>query len=174
GVRRRSRAAAQPAATPPGWWLVAADEADPAPAGREPSDGLADAELARVLSLPYAAGVREAADGRFGVRAWDRARAQPGWNLYVSGHAPEARLIGMDGRLLHRWRIPFAEAFPEATPNIESGFFRRAHLLANGDLLAIFQGFGLLRLDAASNLVWRYPAALFNDLWVSPDGQRIL
>lgn len=156
--------------TPSGWWLVAARDADEAPSG----DPATEDELARVLSLPYAAGGRPAGADRFGVRHWDRERAQPGWNLYVSGHAPEVRLIGMDGRLLHRWRFPFAEAFPEATPNIESGFFRRAHLLANGDLLAIFQGFGLLRLDADSNLIWRYPAALFNDLWVSPDGDRVL
>ncbi len=147
-----------------GWWGLAPTE----------GDARASEELARQLSLPYAAGVVRATAGRFGVRAWDRERAQPGWNLYVSGHALEAVLMAMDGRILHRWRLSFAEAFPGRIPTGDSGFFRRARLLADGRLLALVQSTGLIELDADSNVLWRYDAPLYNDIWVDPDEQRIL
>src|SRR5690606_24175263 len=41
-------------------------------------------------------------------------------------------------------------------------------------LLALVQGFGLIRVDAGSRLLWRFEEALFNDLWVSPAEDRIL
>jgi len=162
----RGRGGPIEAAAPPetwGWWNVAARDADP----------VADDELARVLSLPYAAGTAHASGDRFGVRFHDPARAETGWNLYASGHAPEAHLIAMDGRLLHRWRVPFSDSFPDRAPNGESGFFRRVRLLSNGDLLALVQGFGLVRVDAGSRVIWRFEDALFNDLWVSPAADRI-
>jgi hypothetical protein len=112
--------------------------------------------------------------GRFGVRAWDRERAQPGWNLYVSGHDLEAVLMAMDGKVLHRWRVRFADAFPGQKPTGDSGFFRRARLLSDGRLLALVQGSGLLELDPNSNVIWRHDAALFNDIWVAPDERRFL
>ena len=165
GVRRwsqRDAAAAPPA--PRGWWNLAPDDAQPR--SRE--------ALARELSLPYLAGVERAGAGRYGVRIWERAAAQPGWNLYVSGHAPEAILTAMDGTVLHRWGIPFARAFPGEKPTVDSGSFRRVKLLANGNLLAIFQGTGLVELDPESRLLWRYDVPVFNDLWVEPDERRIL
>jgi hypothetical protein len=163
-LRERSRSAAARPSETWGWWNLAVGDADPR----------SDQELARLLSLPYTAGGARATGTRFGVRAWERERAQPGWNLYVSGHAPEAVLLAMDGRVLHRWRIAFAEAFPGRAPGSESGFFRRAALLTDGSLLALFQGTGLVKLDRASRLVWRHEAALFNDLWVSAQEDRIL
>ena len=150
---------------PRGWWRPALGEADLAPVDRE--------ALARQLSLPYTAGVVRAS-GRFGVRAWDRERAAPGVNLYLSGHAPEAVLMAMDGAVLHRWRYPFERAFPEREPSDDTVFFRRAALLADGDLVAIYQGGGVVRLDARSRLVWRAQATPYNDLWVAPGGDRIL
>lgn len=150
---------------PRGWWRLALGEADFAPA---------DAEArARLLSLPYTAGAVRA-EGRFGVRAWDRERAAPGVNLYLSGHAPEAILMAMDGRVLHRWRYPFERAYPERAASDDTAFFRRAALLGDGDLIAIYQGGGVVRLDAGSRLVWRSEAIAYNDLWVAPGGERIL
>jgi len=163
-LRGRARRTEAPDAATWGWWNLAVADAD------RPRDE----ELARVLSLPYTAGTARATGDRFGVRVWDRARAQPGRNLYVSGHAPEAVLLGLDGRVLHRWRIPFAAAFPGRAPGPDSGFFRRASLLADGSLIALFQGTGLVKLDRDSRLLWRHEAALFNDLWVAPSGERIL
>lgn len=163
-LRERARSAAAVRAETWGWWNLAPEEAD----------ARAAADLARELSLPYLAGAERASGNRFGVRTWERARAQPGWNLYVSGHAPEAVLLALDGRVLHRWRIPFAAAFPGRAPGPDSGFFRRARLLDDGSLLALFQGSGLVKLDRDSRPLWIHEAALFNDLWVAPGGERIL
>ena len=164
--RARQPAVAGPVRdTPAGWWQLALGEAEPGAPDRE--------EMARHLSLPYAAGAVRAG-GRFGVRAFDRERAQPGLNLYVSGHAPEAILMTMDGRAVHRWRYPFERAFPEREPTNDCAFFRRAALLDDGGLVAIYQGGGVVRLDAGSRLVWRAAAAPYNDLWVAPGGERIL
>jgi hypothetical protein len=126
-------------------------------------------EAARTLSLPYSAGGARAG-GRHGVVFHDRARAFPGLNLYVSGHAPEAWLVDMEGRPLHRWRCPFARAFPGKRPDAESGYFRRARLLPDGTLLALFQGAGVVRLDRASRLLAAYDAGFYNDLDVDAAG----
>lgn len=150
-------------ARPPGWWSVDA-------AGAEGGGG---EELARQLSLPYAAGVVPAT-GAVGVVALDPQRVQPGVNLYVSGHRAEAILMSMEGTVLHRWRLPFERAFPGRTATIDSQFFRRAALLPDGDLVAIYQGGGVVRLDPDSRPIWTVPAAPYNDLWVAPDGERIL
>ncbi len=127
-------------------------------------------ELARVLSLPYTGTGREAT-GEAGVLLHDPERAYQGVNLYTSGHGPEALLIDMDGNLLHRWRLPFERAFPDRRPTVETPFFRRAHLLDGGDLLALFQGGGLVRLDRRSEIVWSHGAGLYNDLHLAEDGR---
>jgi outer membrane protein assembly factor BamB len=130
------------------------------------------AEIARLEALGYAAGSRPAGDRR-GVGAHDRARAWAGLNFYTSGHAPEAVLMDMDGRVLHRWRHAFDDVwkdFPQAWVNAGAGFFRRAHLYPNGDLLAIYEGLGLVKLDRDSQLVWASPIQAHHDLEVAPDG----
>lgn len=161
---RRTPDAALDARRPAGFWRVDARGAQAAP----------DEELARQLSLPYAAGTRRAAPGRTGVVAWSPAAAQPGWNLTVSGHGHEAILLAMDGTPLHRWRTTLDAAFPGAPRSSDAGSFRRAALLADGSLLALVQGTGLVRLDAHSRVVWLRAEPLFNDLWVSPAEDRIL
>lgn len=159
GARTES---AEPGSGSPGWWTVdvqGARAVDPE-------------ELARHLSLPYASGVVEAS-GETGVRKLDTERAQPGIRLYVSGHGPEATLISLEGKVLHRWRLPFESAFPGRPVSNDTQYFRRAALLPGGDLLAIYQGGGLVRLDRSSRPVWTVAAAPYNDLWIAPAGDRI-
>lgn len=141
------------------------------PAGRwrRIPSGTADENLARVLSLPYAQG-RIPAGGRTGVTRYEPSRSQPGANLYCSGHAPEALLVDMRGEVLHRWALPFDRAFPGRPPGRESVFFRRVRLLADGGLIVLFQGSGLVRLDRDSNIVWSRSAPVFNDFSVETDG----
>lgn len=134
----------------------------------------ADEALARQLSLPYAAGSVRATGGRAGVVAWSPAAAQPGANLYVSGHGHEAILLAADGRPLQRWRTTLTAAFPGVPRSPDYGCFRRAARLADGSLLAIVQGMGMVKLDADSRVVWTRAEPLFNDLWVAPDESRIL
>jgi hypothetical protein len=114
-----------------------------------------EAEIARLEALGYLGGYAPG-DGA-GVRVWDRDRATPGVNLYSSGHAATALLVGMDGRVLHRWALPFAEAFPDlhVASARATGAWRRVALRPeDGHLLAIHEGVGLVHLDARSRVVW--------------------
>lgn len=153
------------------------DESQLQPVGRwhRLGDRMAgDEDLARTLSLPYLAGSSPASGRGLGVLTLNRERVQPGVNLYVSGHAPEAILMDMEGRVLHRWHCPFERALPDRSPSIETGFFRRARLLPDGDLIALYQGGGLVRLNRDSEIVWSAGIGAYNDLFVDADDRIVV
>jgi hypothetical protein len=120
-------------------------------------------------ALPYAGG-SVAAPGVANVTIYDPDLAYDGLNLYTSGHAPEATLIDMQGKVLHRWSYPIDKVWPGVPYTIHSTFWRRAHLYPNGDLLAIFEGIGILKLDAESNLIWAYGGAAHHEAFVTENG----
>jgi hypothetical protein len=128
--------------------------------------------IGRLEAIGYLAGY-EAAGQATNVTLHLPEFAWPGVNLITSGHAPEALLTDMDGRVLHRWSYGFQDAFPElARGELESGmgYWRRAQLLENGDLLAIYEGHGLIRLDRHSNLIWANACRCHHDLYVDEAG----
>jgi len=107
--------------------------------------------------------------------------AHQGLNLYTSGHGPIAILMDMEGDELHVWKCDFDTAmrdFPEAKegtaeinrPEVDREFWRRAYLYPNGDLLAIFEGSAIIKLDKDSNLIWAVPNHAHHDLQVAEDG----
>ncbi|MFH1501577.1 MAG: arylsulfotransferase family protein [Candidatus Eisenbacteria bacterium] len=130
------------------------------------------AEVERLMALGYVGGsVPAGADA--GVTVHDAASAFEGLNFVVSGHAPEALLADMDGRVLHRWARSFEDVWPgRVLPRGEESqhFWRRAHLYPNGDVLAIFEGLGLIKLDSESKLLWVYDGFCHHDLDVLEDG----
>ena len=130
----------------------------------QPLEGDPD-ELARLLSLPYAAGGRPATIPGLGVVTWDRERAQLGLNLYVSGHASEALMIDMEGTLVHRWRAGLTEITGQRGNTIDNTYMRRVQLLANGDLIALWQNHGVARIDLRSRPVWARDLGAYNDLY---------
>lgn len=124
-------------------------------------------------AVPYLQGYRPAED-RPRVVVHDPAAVAPGLNLYTSGHAAQADLMDRDGRVLHRWRYPLRRLWPDlaANPtNAKLEYWRRAHLFPNGDLLAIYEGFGLVKLDARSNVLWAHRGGIHHDLEVLPNGE---
>ena len=136
-----------------------------------------ESEQARQLAaLGYAAGSRhpgqgDTADTAAVVRT---GKAQEGLNFYVSGHGPEAVLMDMDGNPVHRWRFEYERAFPNThlpTTPVGGGFWRRALLLPDGDVIAIFEGQGLIRIDYRSRLRWAAPIGAHHDLFRASDGQ---
>jgi len=125
-------------------------------------------------ALPYLAGYKRA-PGRSGVTLHLPGKARAGLNLIFSGHGPEAALIDMQGRVRHRWRMSYVEArrhAPALQPPLGNRpwAWRRGALLPDGALLAIFDGFGLIKLDRDSKLVWAFPKAAHHDLHVGRDG----
>lgn len=101
------------------------------------------------------------------MASWD------GLNLYTSGHRAEAVLTDMEGRVLHRWRYPLRRLWPDlaADPNAAKlEYFRRAHLFPNGDLLAVYEGQGLVKLDRGSRVLWAHRGGIHHDLAVTESG----
>jgi hypothetical protein len=125
-----------------------------------------------VEALPYLQGYRPAV-ARPVVVHHDRSASFPGLNLYTSGHRAEAILIDMEGRVLHRWRYPLRRLWPDLAADGNAAkleYFRRAHLFPNGELLAIYEGQGLVKLDRRSRVLWAYRGAIHHDLDVAENG----
>lgn len=133
-----------------------------------------DDKIAALETLGYVGGSREAGD-RSDVTIHDQDRVHGGLNLLVSGHAPEALLMTMEGEIVHRWRCAYRTAVPDnEIGEMEKGlfrdFWRRAHLFENGDLLAIFEGHALIKLDADSKLLWTWKEPVHHDIEVDSRG----
>ena len=129
-------------------------------------------KAAEVRAVPYLQGYRPAKD-RPQVVVRDAAAVAPGLNLFSSGHAAEAVLMDRDGQVLHRWRYPLRRLWPDlaADPdNAKLEYWRRVRLFPNGDLLAIYEGFGIVKLDARSNVLWSHRGGIHHDLDVLPNG----
>ncbi|MFL6290386.1 MAG: arylsulfotransferase family protein [Thermoanaerobaculia bacterium] len=123
--------------------------------------------------LPYLQGYRNA-ESRPLVVVRDPAAVSPGLNFYLSGHAAEAVLMDRGGRTLHRWRQPLRRLWPElaAEPGMAKlEYWRRAWLFPNGDLLAIYEGLGIVKLDARSTVLWSRRGGFHHDLQVLADGR---
>jgi hypothetical protein len=148
-----------------GWWM--------APEEQPRSDvELSQHEKAMLETLGYLPGY-EPAEARSGITVHNEARAQAGLNFYTSGHEPSALLMTMQGEILHRWSLTFERAFPQrrtARGHKWVEFWRRAHLFPNGDVLAIFEDNGVIKLDKNSKLLWRFYGEAHHDLDVAADG----
>jgi hypothetical protein len=152
------------------------DEALPAAAPVDPGQGkwrTAREEAADVRALPYLQGYKPAQD-RPAVVVRDAAAVAPGLNLVLSGHAAEAVLMDRDGKVLHRWRQPLRRLWPDLAKDPEMAkleYWRRAWLFPNGDLLGIYEGLGIVKLDARSHVLWSRRGGFHHDLQVMPDGR---
>jgi hypothetical protein len=151
------------------------DEAVPAAAPADPAQGkwrTAREEAADVRALPYLQGYK-AAEDRPTIVVRDPASVAPGLNLVLSGHAAEAVLMDREGRTLHRWRYPLRRLWPDLANDPEMAkleYWRRAWLFPNGDLLGIYEGLGIVKLDARSNVLWSRRGGFHHDLQVMEDG----
>ena len=137
-------------------------------------EGLTDeqrAEIAALEALGYAEG-KHSTDVPRGVTRHSAQRTDPGLNLVNSAHAAQAQLIDMRGEVLHTWALPFDKAFPDFPGRHKHrSFWRRTHLLDNGDLLAIFEGLGIIKMDKDSRLLWASTERAHHDMAPLPDGR---
>ena len=137
--------------------------------------------IQRLRSVGYVSGSQRAPDAS-GVTMHDESRAWEGLNLVVSGHAPEAYMMDMAGEVVHRWTCDVYKAWPDFDVEEHFGspgtnmhtFWHRAHLMPNGDLLAIFDGIGIVKLDKQSNVLWRNRNGAHHDLYVAENGDIYL
>ena len=120
-----------------------------------------------------------------GVTMYDPTAAFDGYTLYTGAGDAAAHLIGMDGRVLLEWRRPFSAVWNESAPfakpqSDELVFMDKARMLPNGDLIAIYVGaadtpwgYGMVKLDRESNVLWSYLAHTHHDFDIAPDGRII-
>lgn len=127
-------------------------------------------EVQRILSLPYLQGSISAPAVK-NITVYDANRAQDGVNVYNSGHEPAAFAIDMHGRVRHTWRYEIEKVWPDVPPTVHGSFWRRVHVYANGDLLAIFEGIGLIKIDRDSKLLWSYRNGCHHEVDVTDDGR---
>lgn len=118
-----------------------------------------------------------------GVTIDDAASVQPGYTLYSSGHEATAYLMTADGRVVHEWHRPFSSVWTADSPIRDplpdrNVYFRRLKAFPNGDLLALYEGsgdtpygYGMVKLDRDSNVLWRYFGRTHHDFDVGPDGR---
>jgi hypothetical protein len=159
-------ASAQEEEIPGRWRKLRSRRVDPNLSGEQRE------RIAQLEAIGYLSGSVEAST-LAGVTLHDSERAFQGLNFYTSGHAPEAVLMDMDGGVLHRWRHDFLDIWPDYPKgwlHTGAGFWRRAHLYENGDILAIFEGMGIIKLDKDSNLLWASPVTAHHDLHVTRGG----
>jgi arylsulfotransferase ASST len=120
---------------------------------------------------------------RKGVTVYDPARAENGVTLYAAGQEAAAYLIDMHGNVLHKWRRPYSTVWNK-TANVkkpqpdEFVYFRKVRMVGDGDLLAIYEGvgdtpygYGMVKLDRNSNVIWTYFGNTHHDFDVGPDGR---
>jgi hypothetical protein len=130
-------------------------------------------ELRKLQSLGYLAGSTPM-PSETGVVYLEAEHAQPGLNFFTSGHFPGAVLMDMEGNVLHEWEYAFLRAWPNKEEDAEADgadYWRWAYLFPNGDVLAIFEGLGLIKVDKDSNLLWKHWGGEHHDLEVTEDGE---
>ena len=118
-----------------------------------------------------------------GVTVYDPKRAADGLTLYTSTGEQKAVLISMTGEVLHAWQLPFSAVWDELAAVVKPQpdsllYWDKAYLYPNGDLLAIYEaagdtpwGYGLVKIDKDSHVIWKYLQHVHHDLDVGPDGK---
>jgi hypothetical protein len=129
-------------------------------------------DVERLRSIGYLTG-SQPAPLVTGLTVHDASRAYRGLNLYTSGHFPGAVLMDMDGNVLHMWERSFLDIWPDRYADFDSEnaqYWRFVHLFDNGDVLAVFEGLGLVKLDRDSRVIWTHTGGDHHDLKVTEDG----
>jgi hypothetical protein len=135
-----------------------------------------EAEIERLEAIGYADGT-QAVGAHETITVYDRARASAGLNLYNSGHASEAILMDMEGKVLHTWKARWTEVFPdiEVKPGAPgTNHWRRVKLLPDGSVVAIFEGRGMVRVDRDSRILWAQPNKAHHELALHGDQLLVL
>jgi hypothetical protein len=155
--------------SPPGRWVMARDRVHQALLTERQK-----AEIEKLRAVGYLGGY-EQAPPEAGVTTHDESHAWNGLNFMGSGHFPGAILMDMEGNVIHEWRYDFRRAWPHYPRGKkydvpEMDFWFRVHLFENGDVLAVFTGLGIIRIDKDSNLIWRELNGSHHDFSVMDDG----
>jgi len=136
-----------------------------------PSSPATDVEtILSYLSLSYLQGYNPVPKFK-NVIYNNRYLAYNNYNLFVSAHGPQALILDMNGQILHQWYFK-CTSIPglnkEFCPN--SDYWVKAHVLDNGDLIAMVPYVGLIKLDGNSNLLWFTQGIFHHDFTIASNG----
>ncbi len=118
-----------------------------------------------------------------GVTIHDPSRAYNGLTLYSAGDGQKVRLISMAGEVVHEWYLPYSAVWDDSAavrnPRPDADIYvEKAHLLPNGNLIAIYVavgdspwGYGMVEMDKDSHVVWKYLQQTHHDFDVGADGK---
>lgn len=136
-------------------------------------------ERGKLVATPF---VPPEGDGQEGVTVDRPSQTYDGFTLFTTTEGSRATLLDMRGKMVHQWELPFSRAWPRP-PHVEIPLrdeqlhWFRCHLFPNGDLLAVYQaendtpsGYGLVKLDKDSRLLWKYAGRVHHDLDVDEKG----
>lgn len=150
-----------------------------------PFEALRAYEKKRELTLPNpkkSEQWNQVEDWQSGVVTRESDKTQDGYTFFTSAHASAAFLIDQDGNVVHEWSKRFGTAFPEADhltdPVPEHKIsWADAHLFDDGDVLGAYAadgdtpyGYGLVKLNADSEVIWTWPGNVHHDFDVQTDG----
>jgi hypothetical protein len=108
-----------------------------------------------------------------------------GFTLCMYGGDSQAMLIDMAGDVVHRWHVPYSQLWsdpPHVAGRVDDAsiYFNDGHIYPNGDLLAVVEGpinvnnasngYGLVKLDRNSRVLWKYAERCHHDVDVGEDG----
>ncbi|MFC1597319.1 arylsulfotransferase family protein [Planctomycetota bacterium] len=118
-----------------------------------------------------------------GARVYDRDAMAPGVTLLTScwrdfDWMPGIRLIDAEGKVLHRWRFDASKIWP--TPphkdrwsglfNGTDTYLHGTYLFENGDVVFNVERMGLVRMNAAGEVLWRVPYRTHHAVFRDEDG----
>jgi len=97
---------------------------------------------------------------------------------FVTGFFGESvgmRLIGMDRRVIHEWRVSFNEVWPDAPHVSEQPHdwdiqIHGAILYPSGDVVFNFQYGGLVKVDKCSQVQWKLPHQTHHSIFEDSEG----
>lgn len=161
-----------------GWWEVAGPTRLPAPARDAWSNALPGAWAPALLEDPAPdlgaigyAGATEPAATSTGVVHHVPGATAGGFLLHTTGAGPRALLLDREGEVVHAWERPWASLVgvePQDGPAQDT--FRRALLLADGDLVVVYGGRGLARLAPDGTPRWARSERAHHAVVLGPDG----
>lgn len=116
-----------------------------------------------------------------GVTVYKPGKAYNGFTLYSSSNAQKALLVDMNGKVVHEWRLPIREIWNDPTRELRPAgyiFWEYVRMYPNGDLIALVVGmgdtpwgYGLVKMDKNSKVIWTYWDHVHHWLDVAKDGK---
>ena len=137
-----------------------------------PAPAPIDALRWKIATLAYVAGHRSSGK-KTGLLRHQANKSCPGLNIFATSGWARAAVMDLSGTILHRWKLPTQEIWPELEEPWDTGF-SKIHVFPNGDLLGIVDGLDCLaKIDRNSRVLWttRNTACRFHhDFDFGPEG----